>query len=161
MKSRTHTTRQILLIRKHQQETSLHLPIVQNTLQLLPRFLHPMSLFAVDDKHETLRAGVVVPPERTEIVLSSGMPDIEFDVLILTVSTLKLVDACVSKRCMTELSKYLPVGKIATEWFRFSLYKISSLFRVHLVGITHLSFPLHPAPASTVSSLSSRKFWLR
>lgn len=62
---------QILLVGKHQQQALLHFPVVQDLMQLSPCLLDTLPVLRVDDEDEALRAGVVVSPERTNLVLSS------------------------------------------------------------------------------------------
>jgi hypothetical protein len=76
------TTRQILLIRKYQQQTILHLTVAQYTMELLLGLVYSVPVLAVDDEDEALGAGVVVPPERPDLVLPTDVPDVELDVLV-------------------------------------------------------------------------------
>ena len=46
------------------------------------RLIYPFAVLRVDHEHETLGAGVVVPPERTNLVLSSDIPYVELDILV-------------------------------------------------------------------------------
>lgn len=46
------------------------------------RLIYPFAVLRVHDEHETLRAGVVVPPERPNLVLASDIPNVESDVLV-------------------------------------------------------------------------------
>ena len=80
--TRQHTSRQILLVCKHEEQTVLHLPITQNPMQLLFRLVYPLSILAVHDEHETLCPSVVVSPQRSNLVLSADVPHVEFDIFI-------------------------------------------------------------------------------
>ena len=51
-------------------------------MQFLLRFIYPLPILTIDDEHEALSAGVVMSPQRTNFILSSYVPYIEFDVLI-------------------------------------------------------------------------------
>lgn len=51
-------------------------------MQLLPRLVNSCSIVTVDDEDETLGAGEVVPPQRTDLVLPADVPDVEFDVFV-------------------------------------------------------------------------------
>ena len=52
-------------------------------MKLLFRLVYPFTVLTVDNEDETLSTGVVVPPERTNLVLASDVPDGEGDVLVL------------------------------------------------------------------------------
>lgn len=67
------TIRQVLLVGEHQQQAVLHLAVVQDLVQLGPRLVDAVSVLRVDDKDETLRARVVVSPERPDFVLSTDV----------------------------------------------------------------------------------------
>jgi hypothetical protein len=67
------TTGYILLVCKHEQQAVLHLAVRQDAVELLARLVNPVAVVAVDDKDETLRARVVVPPERANLVLPSDV----------------------------------------------------------------------------------------
>lgn len=63
----------ILLVGKHQEEAVAHLSVVQDLVQLFARLVDPGAVLRVDDKDETLRAGVVVPPEGSDLVLAADV----------------------------------------------------------------------------------------
>lgn len=67
------TSGQVLLVGKHEQQAVLHLSVVQDLVQLLPRLVDPFAVLRVDDKDEPLRAGVVVPPEGADLVLAADV----------------------------------------------------------------------------------------
>lgn len=76
------TSWQILLVGKHKQQAVLHFTVAQYTVQLLLRFVNSFPVLAVNDEHEALCSGIVVPPEGPNLVLSSDVPHVELDVLI-------------------------------------------------------------------------------
>ena len=76
------TSRQILLIREHEQQALLHFSVTQYPVQLLLRLIYSFTILAVHDENKALRACVVVPPQRPNFVLASDVPDIELHVLI-------------------------------------------------------------------------------
>ncbi len=51
-------------------------------MQLLFCFVDAFAVLAVNNEDEALRAGVIMPPEGPDFVLSSDVPDVEFDVFI-------------------------------------------------------------------------------
>ena len=51
-------------------------------MQLLFRFVYPLPILTVHDEDETLRSGVIVSPQRSNLVLSTNVPYVEFYVLI-------------------------------------------------------------------------------
>lgn len=77
-----HTARDILLVGKDQKQRVLHFAIVDNLVQLRPGLLEAGGITRVHNEDETLCTGVVVSPERADLVLTADIPHIEFDVLI-------------------------------------------------------------------------------
>merc|ERR1719230_2051845 len=66
-----HCFRQILLVRKYENYGIAHLPVVDDPVQLLPRLINPVPICAIHYENEPLGAGVVMPPERSNLVLST------------------------------------------------------------------------------------------
>ena len=81
--SRVHRVRQILLVGEDQQERISQLVLVQHALQLLAGLNDTVTVVAVDDEDDTLSVLEVVPPQRSDLVLSTNIPDRELDVLVL------------------------------------------------------------------------------
>lgn len=75
--------RQILLVGKDQKEGVSELVLVQHTLQLLASFHHTIAIVAIDHENDTLGVLEVMPPQRSDLVLSSNIPHCELDVLVL------------------------------------------------------------------------------
>ena len=76
------TSWQILLVREDEQKTLLHFPVAQYAVELLLRLIYTIPVLTVDDEDKTLGPGVVMPPERPNLVLSSDIPDVELDILV-------------------------------------------------------------------------------
>ena len=51
-------------------------------MEFLLRLVYTLPILTVDDEYETLGTSVEVPPERSNLVLSSDIPNVEFDVLV-------------------------------------------------------------------------------
>ena len=51
-------------------------------MQLLLRLVYPLAILTVHNEHETLGAGVVVPPQWPDLVLPSYVPHVELDILV-------------------------------------------------------------------------------
>jgi len=51
-------------------------------MQLLLRLVNTLPVLAVHDKDETLCSSIVMPPERANLVLTSNVPYIEFNILV-------------------------------------------------------------------------------
>ena len=51
-------------------------------MKLLLRLIYPIAVRAVNHKDEALGAGVVVSPERSNLILPTDVPDVELDILI-------------------------------------------------------------------------------
>lgn len=81
--SRVHRVRQILLVGEDQQERISQLVLVQHALQLLTGLNDTVTVVAVDDEDDTLGVLEVVPPQRSNLVLSANIPNRELDVLVL------------------------------------------------------------------------------
>ena len=77
-----HTARDILLVGKDQKQRVFHFAIVDNLVQLRLGLLEAGGITRVHDEDQTLCTGVVVSPERADLVLTTDIPHIELDVLI-------------------------------------------------------------------------------
>jgi hypothetical protein len=51
-------------------------------MELLLGLIDSLSVLAVNDEDKTLCAGVVVSPERSDLVLPTDVPHVEFDVFV-------------------------------------------------------------------------------
>ena len=51
-------------------------------MKLLLRLVYPLTVLTVHDEHEALRTGIVVSPERADLVLASDVPHVEPHVLV-------------------------------------------------------------------------------
>ena len=61
-------------------------------MEFLLRLVYTLPILTVDDEYETLGTSVVVPPERSNLVLSSDIPNSEGDVLVLHSLDVKTYD---------------------------------------------------------------------
>lgn len=77
------TYRQILLVGEDQEVGIAQLVLVQHALQLLPGLNDTIAIVRVDDEDDTLGVLEVVPPQRSNLVLSTDIPHGERDVLVL------------------------------------------------------------------------------
>ncbi len=77
-----HTCRQVLLVGKDHKEAVLHFVVAENTMELLLGLVDSIAVRGINHEDETLRAGVIVSPERSDLVLPSDVPDVELDILI-------------------------------------------------------------------------------
>ena len=78
-----HRVWQILLVSEHEQHGVAKLVLVQHAVQLVARLHHTVSVVTVHHEDETLRILEVVPPQGTDLVLTSHIPHREADVLVL------------------------------------------------------------------------------
>lgn len=78
----SHRARNILLVRKDQQQRILHLRVVQNPPQLELGLGYPRPVARVHDEDETLGASIVVPPQWTDLVLTADVPHVELGILV-------------------------------------------------------------------------------
>lgn len=87
-----HRVRQVLLVRKDQQQGVTQLVLVEHALQLLASLGNTLTVVGVDHEDNTLRVLEVlkvsifsrtVAPQRTDLVLTTDIPHGERDVLVL------------------------------------------------------------------------------
>nr|POF11644.1 hypothetical protein CFP56_44482 [Quercus suber] len=76
------TSCNILLVREHQQQSVLHLAVLDDALQLVLGLVHAVAVIRVDDEDQALRAGEVMSPQRPDLVLSADVPDVEFGIFV-------------------------------------------------------------------------------
>jgi hypothetical protein len=74
---------QILLVGEDQEESVPQLILVQHSLELLTGLNNTIAIVAVDNEDDTLCVLEVMPPERTDLVLTTDIPHGELDVLVL------------------------------------------------------------------------------
>ena len=74
---------QILLVGEDEEKSVPQLVLVQHALELLTRFNNTVAIVAVDDEDDTLGVLEVMPPQRTDLVLTADVPHGELDVLVL------------------------------------------------------------------------------
>ena len=74
---------QILLVGEDQEKGVPQLVLVQHPLELLTGLNNTVAIVAVDDEDDTLGVLEVMPPERTDLVLTTDIPHGEGDVLVL------------------------------------------------------------------------------
>lgn len=77
------TYRKILLVGKDQEGSLAELILVQHALKLLTSLNNTVTVIAVDNEDDTLGVLEVVPPQRTDLVLTTDIPHGERDVLVL------------------------------------------------------------------------------
>lgn len=68
------TYRQILLVGEDQKVGIAKLVLVQHTLQLLPSLDDTIAIVRIDDEDDALGVLEVVPPQRSNLVLSTNIP---------------------------------------------------------------------------------------
>ena len=71
-----------LLVGEDQKHRITHLVFVQHLVQLLARILNAISVVAVNDIDQAVRALVVVAPQRANLVLATHIPNREGQVLV-------------------------------------------------------------------------------
>jgi hypothetical protein len=77
------TYRQILLVGEDEKNGIPQLILVQHALQLLASLDDTIAIVGVDNEDDTLGVLEVVPPQRTDLVLTTDIPHGELDVLVL------------------------------------------------------------------------------
>ena len=98
--SSVHGVGQILLVREDQKKRIPELVLVQHPLQLLSGLYYTVTIVAVDDEDDALGVLEVMPPQWTDLVLSTDIPYGELDVLVLDCLDVETCGADVSVRCV-------------------------------------------------------------
>jgi hypothetical protein len=75
--------RQILLVRENQEHSIPELVLVQHSLEFLTGLNDTVAIVAVNNEDDTLGVLEVMPPQRTNLVLTADIPHGELDVLVL------------------------------------------------------------------------------
>jgi len=74
---------QILLVGEDQEKGIPELILVQHSLQLLTSLNDTVTIVAVNYENDTLGVLEVMPPQRSDLVLTTDIPDSELNVLVL------------------------------------------------------------------------------
>jgi hypothetical protein len=74
---------QILFVGEDEEQSISQLVLVQHALQLLTSFYDTVAIVAVDNENDALGVLEVMSPQRSDLVLTTDIPDGELDVLIL------------------------------------------------------------------------------
>lgn len=77
-----HGVGEVLLVGEDQDDGVLHLPVVDDPVELLPRLVDPVPVGTVHHENQPLGAGVVMSPERPDLVLAAHIPHVELDILV-------------------------------------------------------------------------------
>jgi hypothetical protein len=77
------TYRKILLVGKDQQDGLSQLILVEHALEFLTCLNNTVTIVTVDDEDDALGVLEIMSPERTDLVLTTDVPDGELDVLVL------------------------------------------------------------------------------
>lgn len=88
-----------MLVGKDQEGSLAELILVQHALKLLTSLNNTVTIIAVDDEDDTLGVLEVVPPQRTDLVLTTDIPHGERDVLVLDRLD---VETCIPERSVVK-----------------------------------------------------------
>lgn len=77
------THRKILLVGKDKEKSISQLVLVEHALKLLASLDNTVAIVGVDDEDDTLGVLEVMSPQRTDLVLTTNIPDGELDILVL------------------------------------------------------------------------------
>jgi hypothetical protein len=67
-----------------------HLSIIYYSVQLGSGLIHSVSVSSVNNEYQSLRSSKIVTPQRSDLVLSTDIPNIELDVLVLNSLNIEL-----------------------------------------------------------------------
>jgi hypothetical protein len=73
----------ILLVGEDKEDSIAELVLVEHALELLSGLNNTVAIVGVDDEDDTLSVLEVVPPQRTDLVLTTDIPHGELNVLVL------------------------------------------------------------------------------
>ena len=79
----THRIWKILFVGKHQEDGITQFVFVQHSVQLVSCGIDTVRVIGIDNKDKTLRVLVVVTPQRTDLILTTHIPNCERNVLVL------------------------------------------------------------------------------
>lgn len=71
-----------MLVGEHQKQSILHFTVVDDLVQFRASLLHTGGIARVNHEDQSLCTGVIVSPERSDLVLTTDIPDVELDVLV-------------------------------------------------------------------------------
>lgn len=77
------TYRKILLVGKDQEDGVAELILVEHGLEFFASLNDTVTIVAIDDKDDALGVLEVVSPERTDLVLTTDIPDGELNIHVL------------------------------------------------------------------------------
>jgi len=78
-----HGVGQILLVGEHEEKCITEFVLIEHALELLAGLGHTLTIVRVNNEDDALGVLEVVPPERSDLVLPSDVPDGEGNVLVL------------------------------------------------------------------------------
>jgi hypothetical protein len=71
-----------LLVGENEEKSIPKLILVEHALQLFPSLDNSVTIIAINDEDDTLGILEVMSPQRSDLVLSTNIPDSELNVLI-------------------------------------------------------------------------------
>ena len=77
------STWQVLLVGEDKKDGVLELLFGKHLVELFTVLFNTLAIVGVNDVDEALSVGVVVPPEKSDLVLTTDIPHVEADVLVL------------------------------------------------------------------------------
>ena len=78
-----HSVGKILLVGKNEEQSIPEFVFVQHALQLFARLNNTVTIVAVNNEDDALGVLEVMPPQRSNLVLSTDIPHSELDILVL------------------------------------------------------------------------------
>jgi hypothetical protein len=81
--SSAHSVWKILLVGKYEKDSIAQLILVQHSMHLITSGINTISIVGIDNKDQTLSVLIVMAPQRTNLILTSDIPNCERNVLVL------------------------------------------------------------------------------
>jgi len=110
--SNRHGLRKILLVGKDEKDGVAELILSEHLVELVVGLGDTLTIVGIDHKDETLSVLEIVPPERTDLILTSDIPHGEVDVLVLDSFHIE-TDCGDSSHDLTEL-KFIKNGSLTS-----------------------------------------------
>ena len=81
--SARHGAGEILLVGEDEEDSVLKLFLSEHLMELFLVLVDTVAIVRVDDENESLGVLVVMSPEESDLILTTDIPDVETDVLVL------------------------------------------------------------------------------
>jgi hypothetical protein len=127
-----------LFVGEDQEKCIPELVLIQHSLQLLTRFNNTITIVAVDDEDNALSVLEIMPPQRSDFVLSTHVPHSELNVLVFDGLDVEawhdLSVGAVASSCLLSFGSPTDRGNCGNDFTKFELVEnggLSSSIETH------------------------------